>query len=314
VRLPSLALIFPGQGSQHRGMGQALALAFPEARAAFAEADEALGFPLSELCFAGSEEDLARTENTQPAILAASIAAWRVLEARGVHPAAVAGHSLGEYSALVAAGSLTLADAVRIVRERGRFMQEAVPLGVGAMAAVLGLAGGDLSRLCQEEARGEVVAAANLNGPDQVVIAGHAGAVARVVDRAKEAGARRAVPLPVSAPFHCALMEPAATRLRPVLAAAAFRDPAVPVYTNVDAAPVRTGEEAREALGRQVASTVRWQEEVEAMAAAGLTRFLEVGPGKVLAGLVRRIGKDLTVLSVGDPEGVAAVLREGVSA
>ena len=308
----SLALLFPGQGSQHPGMGQALADAFPEARAAFAEADAALGFSLSALCFSGSEAELSRTENTQPAILTASVAAFRVLAARGLAPGAVAGHSLGEYSALVAAGTLSLHDAVVLVRQRGRFMQEAVPEGVGAMAAVLGLPRAAVEDLCREQAAGEVVSAANLNGPDQVVIAGHAAAVARVVERAREAGAKRAVPLPVSAPFHCALMEPAASRLAPLLEATPFADPGVPVYTNVDAAPVTTGAQAREALLRQVASPVRWEEEVLAMAGDGFSRFLEVGPGKVLTGLVRRIRKDLTVLPAGDPEGIAAALRETV--
>jgi [acyl-carrier-protein] S-malonyltransferase len=295
-------------------MGKDLAERFPQAREVFAEADAALGFSLSELCFAGSEEALARTENTQPAILATSVAAWRVLEAAGLQPGAVAGHSLGEYTALVAAGTLQLRDAVALVRQRGRFMQEAVPQGVGAMAAVLGLPRAAVEALCREHAAGEVVSAANLNGPDQVVIAGHAGAVARVVERAREAGAKRAVPLPVSAPFHCALMEPAAARLAPLLEATPFADPRVPVYTNVDAAPATTGAAARQALLRQVASPVRWEEEVLAMAGDGFSRFLEVGPGKVLAGLVRRIRKDLTVLAAGDPEGIAAALREGVSA
>jgi [acyl-carrier-protein] S-malonyltransferase len=310
----SLALLFPGQGSQHPGMGKALVDGFPEARQAFAEADAALGFPLSEMCFTGSEAELARTENTQPAILTASVAAWRVLEAGGLRPAAVAGHSLGEYSALVAAGALRLPDAVVLVRQRGRFMQEAVPEGVGGMAAVLGLSRTAVEALCRESAQGQVVSAANLNGPDQVVIAGHAAAVARVVERAREAGAKRAVPLPVSAPFHCALMEPAAAQLAPLLQATPFSDPRVPVYTNVDAAPVTTGAAAREALRRQVASPVRWEDEVLAMAGDGFSRYLEVGPGKVLTGLVRRIRKDLAVLPAGDPQGIAAALREEVGA
>jgi [acyl-carrier-protein] S-malonyltransferase len=310
----SLAVLFPGQGSQHPGMGQALAQAHPEARAVFDEADEALGFALSELCFSGSEADLARTENTQPAILAVSIAVWRVLEARGLRPGAMAGHSLGEYSALVAAGSLRLGDALRIVRRRGRLMQEAVPEGVGAMAAVLGLPQDVLVDLCALEARGEIVSPANLNGPDQIVIAGHAGAVARVIEAARARGAKRAVPLPVSAPFHCALMEPAAAALAPVLAEVPFADPSVPVYTNVDAAPVATGAEAREALRRQVASPVRFAEEISAMAAAGFTRYVEAGPGKVLAGLLRRIDRDLAVVSVSDPEGIAAVTAQGAFA
>jgi [acyl-carrier-protein] S-malonyltransferase len=277
-----LAFLFPGQGAQTVGMGQALAERFPAARHVFETADRALGYPLSEICWKGPAEELKKTVHTQPALLTHSIAAFRMLEAAGVRPAWVAGHSLGEYSALVAAGSLTLADGVRLVRERGRFMQEAVPEGVGAMAAVLGLPRATVEDLCREEARGQ--AAANLNGPDQVVIAGHAEAVARVAERAKAAGAKRAVALPVSAPFHCALMEPAAARLAPRLESTTFADPMAPVYTNVDAAPVTTGAAARDALRRK-SPPVRWGR--WARSRGGLHALPRGGPGKVLTGLVR---------------------------
>ncbi|MDX1979531.1 MAG: ACP S-malonyltransferase [Bryobacteraceae bacterium] len=284
-----LALVFPGQGSQFAGMGKTLAEAFPAARRTFEEADEALGFALSALCFAGPEEDLKRTENTQPAILTASVAAWRVLAEKGVRPDYVAGHSLGEYSALVAAGSLDFTDAVRLVRNRGRYMQEAVPQGVGAMAAILRLPEGKLEAILAEAAQGEVVTAANLNSPDQVVIAGHAGAVGRAMELAKAAGAKRAIPLPVSAPFHCPLMKPAQERLAADLAGTEFRDLAVPLVNNFAAAEVRTGAEARQGLIEQVPNPVLWVATVRYLAAQGVTRALEVGPGAVLSGLVRNI-------------------------
>jgi [acyl-carrier-protein] S-malonyltransferase len=283
-------------------MGRALADAFPEAKAVFDSADRALDHPVSQICFEGSAEDLALTENTQPAILTVSIAALRVLESRGLHPVATAGHSLGEYSAHVAAGTLPFEDAVRAVRLRGRFMQRAVKVGDGAMAAILGLELADLERVCEECAEGEVVSPANMNGPGQIVIAGHAGAVQRAMAAALTAGASRALPLPVSAPFHCSLMSPAADELRPVLEEISFFDPVMPVFTNVDAAPVRDGGEAREALVRQVATPVRWHELVQAMVDSGIDTFLEVGPGRVLAGLMRRIRKDLKILAVGDPD------------
>ena len=298
----SIAFVFPGQGSQEAGMGRALAEAFPESRAAFAEADEALGFAISNLCFEGPDEELKLTANTQPAILATSVAALRPLAARGVRPDFVAGHSLGEYSALVAAGTLTLADAARTVRRRGQYMQEAVPAGVGGMAAILGLDLAAIEEACREAAEGEVVSAANVNSPGQVVIAGHAGAVARASERCKARGAKRAVPLPVSAPFHCALMKPAQDRLAPDLAALAFPDPAVPLVNNVDAAVVRSGSACRDGLVRQVSGAVRWQESVELLAREGVDTFVEVGPGTVLSGLVRKIAKGVRVLNVESPE------------
>jgi [acyl-carrier-protein] S-malonyltransferase len=304
----SLALVFPGQGSQEVGMGRALAGAFPESRAVFEEADAALGFPLSRLCFEGPEGDLQLTANTQPAILAASIAALRPLEARGVRPAFVAGHSLGEYSALVAAGVLTVADALRTVRRRGELMQEAVPVGLGAMAAVLGLDLPAIEEACREAARGEVVSPANLNSPGQVVIAGHAAAVDRAAELCRARGARRAVRLPVSAPFHCALMKPAQEGLAPVLAALALRDPAVPVVSNVDARVVRTADACRDGLVRQVSGAVRWQESVELLAREGVDTFVEVGPGTVLSGLVRKIARGARVLSVESPESLEAAV------
>jgi [acyl-carrier-protein] S-malonyltransferase len=309
------AALFPGQGSQYPGMGRGLAEAVPEAAAVFGEADAALGRPLSTICFDGSEADLARTEITQPAILAVSIAAYRAFRAGGgPAPAAAAGHSLGEYAAHVAAGTVSFGDAVRSVSRRGRFMQQAVPEGAGAMAAVLGLDRETVERACRDAAGDEIVACANFNGPGQTVIAGHATAVARASEAALAAGARRAVRLQVSAPFHCALMRPAAARLAEVLAGVPFADPAIPVYTNADAAPVRTADAAREALVRQVASPVRWDEEVARLLDDGIDRFIEFGPGSVLAGLVRRIRKDARVASVGDPASLDAALRQTVAA
>lgn len=305
------AAVFPGQGSQHPGMGKDLAAAEASAAAVFRAADEALGFGLAALCFEGSDADLVRTEITQPSILTVSVAAFRAFEARGGRaPTAAAGHSLGEYSAHVVAGTLAFEDAVRIVHQRGRFMQEAVPAGVGAMAAILGLDRAEVDRICAEAARGEIVSVANANGPGQVVIAGHAAAVKRASEAAVAAGAKRALPLPVSAPFHCALMEPAARRLSDVLAAVTFCDPSIPVYTNVDAAPVTTGRAASETLVRQVASPVRWEEEIVRMADDGTETFVEFGPGRVLAGLVRRIRKDARVHSVPDVAALDAVMRE----
>lgn len=289
-------------------MGRALADTFPEARAVFDEADAALGESLSGLCFEGPEDRLTLTENTQPAILTVSIAAYRVLEARGLGPAFVAGHSLGEYSANVAAGTMAFADAVRIVRRRGRYMQEAVPVGAGAMAAILGLDVAVVAQACAEAAEGEVVGPANVNGAGQIVIAGATGAVARASARAKALGAKRVIPLAVSAPFHSALMEPAERRLAPELRALAVRDPRVPVVANVDAEPKRTGRDAIEALVRQVSAPVRWEEVVQRLASEGVTAYVEVGPGTVLSGLARKIHKEAAVVSFDAPDGLDAVL------
>jgi len=305
----SLAFVFPGQGSQQVGMGRALASAFPESRAAFEEADAALGFALSRLCFEGPEAELQLTANTQPAILATSIAALRPLVARGIRPDWVAGHSLGEYSALVAAGALSLGDALRTVRRRGELMQEAVPVGVGAMAAILGLDLPGIEDACREAARGEVVAPANVNSPGQVVIAGHAGAVDRASELCRARGAKRAVRLPVSAPFHCALMRPAQANLAPVLHALPFRDPEVPLVNNVDAQVVRAADACRDGLLRQVSGAVRWQESVELLAREGVTTFAEIGPGTVLGGLIRKIAKGARVLSVDSPESLEDAAR-----
>lgn len=300
-----LAFIFPGQGSQSAGMGKELADNFPAARAVFEEANEALGFDLARLCFEGPEDDLKLTANTQPAILTVSIAALRVLQAEtGLQPACAAGHSLGEYSALVCAGALNFADAVRTVRQRGTFMQEAVPVGTGTMAAMLGIERPELEAICAEAAQGEVVAPANFNSPGQIVIAGHATAVARAIEIAKARGFRKAMPLPVSAPFHCALMQPAAERLQAVLDSVAVADPQLPVISNVEAQPNRDGQRVKALLVAQVCAPVRWEESVVAMAGLGVTRFIEIGPGKVLSGLAKRIVKDT---EVGNCENLASL-------
>lgn len=290
-------------------MGQALAQTFPECRAVFEEADDALGAPLSRVCFEGPEEQLRLTENTQPAILTVSVAAARLLASRGIAPAMAAGHSLGEYSAHVAAGTLAFGDAVRTVRRRGRYMQEAVPVGQGAMAAILGLEGAAVAQACREAADGDVVAPANLNAPGQVVIAGTAAAVARAGERAKALGAKRVVPLPVSAPFHCALMQPAQDRLAPELRALPVKPPSMPVVANVDAAPKTDGPSAIDALVRQVSAPVRWEEVVRTLASAGIRAYVEVGPGTVLSGLVRKIDREARVANLEAPSDLDAVER-----
>ena len=287
--MSKIAFLFPGQGSQFAGMGLSLAEKHPEARAVFEEADHALGFSLSKLCFEGPEEDLRLTANTQPALLTVSVAALAALKEKGLKPDYVAGHSLGEYSALVGAGSLRFADAVRLVRKRGQYMQEAVPAGAGAMAAILKLPEGRLEAVLAEAAQGEVVAAANLNSPDQIVIAGHAGAVGRAMELARTAGARRAVALPVSAPFHCPLMIPAQQKLKVDLDAAEFRDLEVPLVNNWQAREIRTGAEARQGLYEQVPNPVRWADTVRLLRRLGVEKFVEVGAGGVLCGLLKNI-------------------------
>jgi [acyl-carrier-protein] S-malonyltransferase len=300
-----IAFLYPGQGSQKVGMGRALADVVPVCRDTFAEADAVLGEPLSRLCFEGPDDRLVLTENTQPAILATSIAAWRAVAARGMAAAFFAGHSLGEYSAHVAAGTLSFADALQVVRRRGRYMQEAVPAGEGAMAAVLGLDAERVAQACEEAAQGEVVSPANLNAPGQVVIAGTRGGVERAAERARALGAKRVVPLPVSAPFHCALMRPAEARLAPELRALRVHDPRVPVVANVDAEPKDKAAEAIEALVRQVSAPVRWEAVVRRLLAEGVRTFVEIGPGTVLSGLVRKIEREVTVLNVEDARGLA---------
>jgi [acyl-carrier-protein] S-malonyltransferase len=300
-RIGPIAFLFPGQGSQQVGMGRDLADNFPAASQVFEEADTALGFALSELCFNGPAEQLQLTENTQPAILTVSIAALKALEADGFpRPDFVAGHSLGEYSALVAAGSLSLTDAVKTVRARGRFMQEAVPVGAGAMAAILGVGLDIVVSACEEAAQGQVCSAANINSQNQVVIAGDAGAVDRAIELLQERGAKRAMRLKVSAPFHCALMQPAQERLAVELKGITFRNLTTPIVTNVDAKAISSGDEARDALVRQVSQPVRWLDSVEFLMSQGVQSLIEIGPGRVLSGLARQIDRSLRCVNVED--------------
>jgi [acyl-carrier-protein] S-malonyltransferase len=307
-----IAFLFPGQGSQAVGMGRDLSERFPLARATFDEADEAIGFSLSRLCFEGPEDQLRLTENTQPAILTVSVAAHRVLAEHGIHPALAAGHSLGEWSAHVAAGTLSFADAVRSVKARGHAMQQAVPAGQGAMAAILMLDPAQVAEACAQAAAetGQVVAAANLNSPGQTVISGALAAVEKAAALCKEKGARRAVMLPVSAPFHCALMEPAQREVARVLDAISISNPRIPVAVNVTGALVTTAAEAKDALIRQVTGAVRWVDCVQSLAGAGADVFVEVGPGKVLTGLMKQIDATKKALNVEDSASLEKTLGE----
>lgn len=295
-----LAFLFPGQGSQYPGMGRDLCESFPVARQTLEEADHALGLPLSRLCLEGPAEELQMTVNTQPAILACSVAACRVLQEAGITPAYVAGHSLGEYSALVAAGSISFADVLRMVRHRGQYMQEAVPVGTGAMAALLGLARDQVEELCRNAADGEVVSPANFNTPDQIVVAGNISAVQRVVEKAPAAGARRVMLLAVSAPFHCSLMLPAQQRLAPELESLPFADLTVPLVNNVRAEEVRTGRQARQGLIDQIPSPVLWEQSMRRLQSLGTEQFLEVGPGRVLTGMLRQMERRVSAANVED--------------
>ncbi|HTZ47121.1 MAG TPA: ACP S-malonyltransferase [Verrucomicrobiae bacterium] len=303
-----VAFIFPGQASQYPGMGKELAEKYPVARAVFEEADAALGISISKICFEGTEEELKLTANTQPAILTVSVAAYRVLAERGITADYMAGHSLGEYSALVAAGSLNFADAVKVVRKRGTYMQEAVPAGQGSMAAIMGLSPTVVLEVCKKAAQGEVCSPANLNSPEQTVISGSAAAVKRAVEIASQTGAKRAVVLAVSAPFHCALMMPAQEKLEKDLATTKFADLQIPLVTNVDADEIGKGEEARSSLIRQVTMPVRWEESMRVLLDDSVNTFVEVGPGKVLTGLMRQIERSVTTLNVEDEKSLMATL------
>jgi [acyl-carrier-protein] S-malonyltransferase len=306
----AIAFLFPGQGSQAVGMGKDLAEKYPMARQTFEEADEALGYKLSQLCFEGREEQLHLTEVTQPAILTASIAALRVLEGRMPRPAYVAGHSLGEYSAHVAAGTLSFADAVRTVRYRGKYMQEAVPVGVGAMAAIVGMDVEKVTAVCHDAAQGEVCDPANINSPQQIVISGHTSAVERAAKLAHQRGAKRAQLLTVSAPFHCSLMKPAQDRLEADLNALTLHQPVFPVVSNVDAKLISDFDPARDALIRQVTGSVKWDQSMRLLMASEVQTFVEVGPGKVLCGLMRQIDRTKRCANVGDEASLQKALQQ----
>jgi len=305
----TIALIFPGQGSQVVGMGKELAETYPVARQTFEEADEALGYKLSQLCFEGPEEQLRLTEITQPAILTASVAALRVLETRIPKPGYVAGHSLGEYSAHLASGTFGFAEAVRTVRNRGMYMQEAVPVGVGSMAAILGMDFERVTAVCEEASQGEVCSAANINSPEQVVISGNTAAVERATKLADARGAKRAKVLPVSAPFHCSLMKPAQDRLKEDLKKLSMHKPVYPVACNVDADLVVDDQRALDTLVRQVTGSVKWDQCMRLLIAQGVQTFIEVGPGKVLCGLMRQVDRSKTCLNVGDEASLAKTLE-----
>jgi len=308
--MSAIALLFPGQGSQAVEMGKDFATNYAVARQTFDEADEALGYKLSQLCFEGPEEQLRLTEVTQPAILTTSVAAWRVLQEKGIAPSFVAGHSLGEYSAHVAAGTIPFADAVRTVRNRGKYMQEAVPVGVGAMAAILGMELETVTAVCADAAQGEVCEPANINSAEQIVISGNSAAVERAAKLASERGAKRAVMLPVSAPFHCSLMKPAQDRLAGDLATLAFQNPSVPVVCNVDAVLVTDAGASRDALVRQVTGSVKWEPSMHLLITRGVDRFIEVGPGKVLCGLMRQIDRSKGCANVGDEASLQKALGQ----
>jgi len=305
-----IVFLFPGQGSQAVGMGKELADKYPIARQTFEEADEALGYKLSQLCFEGPEDQLRLTEITQPAILATSVAAWRILNEKCLKPRFAAGHSLGEYSAHVAAGTLSFADAVRTVRNRGKYMQEAVPVGVGAMAAILGMEFEKVAAVCSDASQGEVCEPANINSPEQIVISGHTAAVERAVKLADERGAKRAKLLPVSAPFHCSLMKPAQDRLAKDLSSITFSKPAVRVVCNADAALLEEADPSRDALIRQVTGSVRWEHSMRLLIAQGVQTFVEVGPGKVLSGLMRQIDRSRSCLNVADEASLQKALEQ----